>query len=93
MTSLSTSRLNKHSELDNNQINLGGLSLAFATLIYLLTCLLSSILRPVEYLTSVLPHFISRAMFSSKSFNPEKDIPDLSGKVILVTGGKSHDNL
>ena len=31
-----------------------------------------------------------RAMggFFSKSFNPEKDVPDLSGKVIIVTGGK-----
>jgi hypothetical protein len=26
-------------------------------------------------------------MFSGKSFNPAKDIPDLSGKVVLVTGG------
>lgn len=30
--------------------------------------------------------FLSRA---SVVFNPERDIPDLSGKVILVTGGKS----
>ena len=28
-------------------------------------------------------------MFFGKSFNPEKDIPDLSGKVILVTGGNT----
>jgi hypothetical protein len=27
-------------------------------------------------------------MFGGKSFNPETDIPDLSGKVILVTGGE-----
>ncbi|KAK5013086.1 oxidoreductase [Cryomyces antarcticus] len=27
--------------------------------------------------------------FSGKSFQPEKDIPDLSGKVILVTGGNA----
>lgn len=25
-----------------------------------------------------------------RSFNPEKDIPSLSGKVILVTGGARH---
>ena len=24
----------------------------------------------------------------SKDFNPEQDIPDLTGKVIIVTGGK-----
>lgn len=24
----------------------------------------------------------------SKTFNPEKDVPDLTGKVIIVTGGK-----
>lgn len=26
-------------------------------------------------------------LFGGKSFDPEKDIPDLSGKVIIVTGG------
>jgi hypothetical protein len=26
-------------------------------------------------------------LFGGKSFEPETDIPDLSGKVILVTGG------
>lgn len=26
--------------------------------------------------------------FGGKSFSPEKDIPDLAGKVILVTGGE-----
>ena len=26
-------------------------------------------------------------MFGSKTFNADNDIPDLSGKVILVTGG------
>ena len=27
-------------------------------------------------------------IFASKNFNPDRDIPDLTGKVILVTGGK-----
>ena len=33
---------------------------------------------------------LSRRMGSSasKDFNPEQDIPDLTGKVIIVTGGK-----
>ena len=26
--------------------------------------------------------------FGGKTFDPEKDIPDLAGKVILVTGGE-----
>jgi hypothetical protein len=26
--------------------------------------------------------------FFSKSFNPAVDLPDLSGKVVLITGGK-----
>lgn len=26
-------------------------------------------------------------MFSSSKFNADKDIPDLAGKVVLVTGG------
>lgn len=31
--------------------------------------------------------------FIGKSFDPEKDIPDLSGKVILITGGKFSTSL
>lgn len=31
-------------------------------------------------------------LFGGKSFDPEKDIPDLSGKVIIVTGG-THSSL
>ena len=27
-------------------------------------------------------------MFGGKKFNPDTDIPDLTGKTILVTGGK-----
>jgi NAD(P)-dependent dehydrogenase (short-subunit alcohol dehydrogenase family) len=33
--------------------------------------------------------FTSTAMFGSKNFNPSTDIPSLSGKVIIVTGGNS----
>ena len=29
-------------------------------------------------------------LFGGKSFEPENDIPDLSGKVIIVTGGTVH---
>lgn len=40
-------------------------------------------------LSTLIPHFLSSyfAMFRGKSFDTSKDIPDLSGKVILVTGG------
>jgi hypothetical protein len=38
----------------------------------------------------VIPEFTEYIkMGAGKSFNPEKDIGDLSGKVILVTGGIS----
>jgi hypothetical protein len=29
-------------------------------------------------------------LFGGKSFEPENDIPDLSGKVIIVTGGNTN---
>ena len=40
-------------------------------------------------LSTLIPHFLSSyfAMSGGKSFDTSKDIPDLSGKVILVTGG------
>ena len=36
---------------------------------------------------STQPRYFS-TMFGGKSFNPKTDIPNLAGKVILVTGGK-----
>ena len=40
-------------------------------------------------LSTLIPHFLSSyfAMVRGKSFDTSKGIPDLSGKVILVTGG------
>jgi hypothetical protein len=32
---------------------------------------------------------ISTKLLNMPKYDPQKDIPDLSGKVILVTGGKS----
>lgn len=32
-------------------------------------------------------HYRRRKMFVCKDFRPDHDIPDLTGKVILVTGG------
>lgn len=31
--------------------------------------------------------------FGGKSFAPETDIPNLAGKVILITGGKSQSSM
>lgn len=36
---------------------------------------------------------VSTMGFFSKSFNPTTDLPDLSGKVVLVTGGKYVANI
>lgn len=47
------------------------------------------ILNPVETYKAYLPPFNSYGLFGGDTFSPEKDIPDLSGKVILVTGGQS----
>jgi hypothetical protein len=46
-----------------------------------------SIFHPIEAFNTYLPHLNPFKMFGAKSFNPETDIPDLSGKIILVTGG------
>ncbi|KIO29194.1 hypothetical protein M407DRAFT_70802, partial [Tulasnella calospora MUT 4182] len=33
--------------------------------------------------------FLSETFPPKSKFNPERDIPDLSGKVVIVTGGKT----
>ena len=45
-------------------------------------------LHPVDTYHA-LAHLKVYELFGGNSFSPEKDIPDLSGKVILVTGGSS----
>lgn len=47
------------------------------------------ILNPVETYKAYVPPFNPYGLFGGNTFSPEKDIPDLSGKVILVTGGQS----
>ena len=47
------------------------------------------ILNPVETYKAYVPPFNPYGLFGGDTFSPEKDIPDLSGKVILVTGGQS----
>ena len=46
------------------------------------------ILNPVETYKAYLPPFNAYGLFGGDTFSPEKNIPDLSGKVILVTGGQ-----
>lgn len=46
-----------------------------------------SLLHPLSALNTNLPHLNPLNMFGGKSFNPATDIPNLNGKVILVTGG------
>ena len=47
------------------------------------------ILNPVDTCKAYLPPFNAYGLFGGDTFLPEKNIPDLSGKVILVTGGQS----
>ena len=47
------------------------------------------VLHPVDTYQAYLPHLNVYELFGGKTFSPERDIPDLSGKVILVTGGQS----
>src|SRR5437764_11639975 len=74
------------SEQSNNLPSQSVVGVAFATLTFFKDFLTSGIfLQPAEVVNSFLPKY--HEMFSSKSFNPETDISDLSEKVILVTGG------
>ena len=52
--------------------------------------LLQRLLHPLSALQSNISHllpFNMFGMFGGKKFSPAKDIPDLAGKVIIVTGG------
>ena len=51
--------------------------------------IVNSLLHPVFALNSNLPHLNPCNMFGGQTFNPATDIPDLHGKVVLVTGGKA----
>jgi hypothetical protein len=46
-------------------------------------------LHPIEALRAYFPLGYLPVIFGGKSFNPETEISDLSGKVYLVTGGTS----
>ena len=46
-------------------------------------------LHPFDTYQAYLPHLNVYELFGGNTFSPERDIPDLAGKVILVTGGQS----
>lgn len=48
---------------------------------------IEGLLHPVEAVRAYIPHFDIFGLFGGKVFTPEADIPDLAGKIILVTGG------
>ena len=39
-----------------------------------------------SYRTSLT--YVGMGSYTSRAFKPESDIPDMTGKVVLVTGGK-----
>lgn len=51
--------------------------------------ILDSLFHPVSALNTNLPHLNPYNMFWGKTFNPATEISNLSGKVILVTGGQA----
>ncbi|KAL9041290.1 MAG: hypothetical protein Q9180_001374 [Flavoplaca navasiana] len=51
--------------------------------------ILHGLLHPLDTLWSNLSHLLPLNMFGGKKFRPDQDIPDLSGKVIVVTGGNN----
>ena len=61
---------------------------AFQELSDLSTLAVQGILHPIDSLSAYVLPSIFLNMFGGISFNPAQDISDLSGKVVLVTGGK-----
>lgn len=59
---------------------------AFAELFGLRFLAYQSILHPLEAIETYLPH-LSMFWSASKTFTPDQDVPDLQGRVILITGG------
>lgn len=50
--------------------------------------LLQCLLHPVESIHANIPHVIPSIFSRRKRFSPGDDIPDLGGRIILVTGGE-----
>jgi hypothetical protein len=48
-----------------------------------------SLFHPIETIPALGPTFNELSLgFIGESFQPDRDIPDLTGKVVLVTGGR-----
>ena len=63
-------------------------SQTFTELIDFRHLIFASLLHPIEAFNAYLPQFKMFGLFGGKTFAPKTDIPDLAGKVILVTGGR-----
>lgn len=61
--------------------------LALLDLLDIRHLILEAFLHPIEAVKAYTPQ-LSMGLFGSKAFDPATDIPDLTGKVVLVTGGK-----
>lgn len=61
---------------------------AFLELIDFGPLILRTLLDPVEFLYANIPHVLPTIFRKGNRFPPKDGNPDLSGKVILVTGGK-----
>ena len=61
--------------------------LSFIELFDFYSLLVDSLLHPYSAVNRNFPHLNPFNMFGGKTFNPTTDIPNIGGKVILVTGG------
>ena len=61
---------------------------AFIELLDLRFMVIESLRHPVEAVKAYIPHLDIFGLLGGKVFPPEVDVPDLAGKVILVTGGE-----
>ena len=84
----------KHDQLDNNSTQASYKPTTASTITSIISQFLQQLgilpqaILDLLILSTLIPHFLSSyfAMFRGKSFDTSKDIPDLSGRVILVTG-------
>ena len=89
--SSSESRTSVDSKLDTfNKSSQSSILQAVSETYDLRFLLFQTLLHPLDALQSNISHLLPVDMlgFGGKKFRAEEDIPDLSGKVIIVTGGE-----